>query len=249
MARRLRQGRRPARGALFAPPGRAPHHQRHAQGRPAVLHPLRPHRRRLGHRLPRRRPRAGRRDEPDRQQHPPRPAGPWDLPQGGRLSSLVSATAAFLDEARGGMAPLPAVVAAPAQPSLAALPGADTAVSSTGTGFYVGSADARHRPHVIADCDRILLADGAELSIVASDPDLDVAALYAPPGAALALASPRATCASASACTPPATPTTHRRHLAEPDRRQRQRAGRRRRRPAASSASPPRCSPATAAAR
>ena len=105
---------------------------------------------------------------------------PWDLPQGGRLSSLVSATAAFLDEARGGMAPLPAVVAAPAQPSLAALPGADTAVSSTGTAFYVGSRVLVTAHHVIADCDRILLAGGAELSIVASDPDLDVAALYAP---------------------------------------------------------------------
>jgi len=53
-------------------------------------------------------------------------------------------------------------------------------VSSTGTGFYVGSRVLVTAHHVIADCDRILLAGGAELSIVASDSDLDVAALYTP---------------------------------------------------------------------
>ena len=60
---------------------------------------------------------------------------PWDLPEGGRLSRLVSATEAYLASADpGGAGASPA--AAPGSPRSAALPAADFGGASTGTGFY-----------------------------------------------------------------------------------------------------------------
>jgi hypothetical protein len=109
-----------------------------------------------------------------------RPGRPlsWELPAGGQLSTLVSEIAGFVDEARAGIALLPAGPSV--EPRQAALPQADDPLTSTGTGFYLGARILVTAQHVIAGCNRITLAGGAELSVVASDEDLDVAALYAP---------------------------------------------------------------------
>ena len=53
-------------------------------------------------------------------------------------------------------------------------------VSSTGTGFYVVARILVTAHHVVDGCPRVSLADGTELSLVASDPALDIAALMAP---------------------------------------------------------------------
>ncbi len=101
---------------------------------------------------------------------------PWDLPQGGRLSGLVSATEDFLQEAGGkladGQTPEPA-------PAPAAVEG-EIGTSSTGTGFYLGARTVVTADHVIAGCNRVTLADGTGLTLIAADPDLDVAALMTP---------------------------------------------------------------------
>ena len=99
---------------------------------------------------------------------------PWDLPRGGRLSRLVSETSAFLDHDHAEETrPTPAALTPHAV-------SADPASSSTGTGFYVGSRLVVTADHVVDGCPRVSLADGTELTVVASDADLDVAALMAP---------------------------------------------------------------------
>ncbi len=103
---------------------------------------------------------------------------PWALPEGGRLSALLAETTAFIDQASAGKPLLPEVPAA--LPGQAALPQDDDGVASTGTGFYVGSRVLVTANHVVTGCSRITLASGDELTVVAADPDLDVAALYAP---------------------------------------------------------------------
>jgi S1-C subfamily serine protease len=109
-----------------------------------------------------------------------RPGTPvlWDLPEHGRLTGLVGATEAFLIEAES----LPASV--PAAPRAAALPRNEFGGTSTGSGFYLAARTVVTAEHVVAGCARVTLADGRELALIASDPDLDVAALRAP-GAAL----------------------------------------------------------------
>ena len=95
---------------------------------------------------------------------------PWDLPGGGRLSLIVGETAGFLDKADQSRAP---------RPTAAALPGGD-GNASTGTGFYVGARILVTAQHVVDQCPQLALADGTALSLIAADPDLDVAALMAP---------------------------------------------------------------------
>ncbi len=98
----------------------------------------------------------------------------WDLSRGGRLSTLVSETSSFLGHAdRGDPRPTAAVLA----PHVVS---PDPEASSTGTGFYVASRIVVTADHVVDGCPRVSLADGTELTLLASDPDLDVAALMAP---------------------------------------------------------------------
>ncbi len=104
---------------------------------------------------------------------------PWDLPRGGRLSALIDGTAAFLDHAETSRTAIRQPVAT-IPPQTAALPQTDGEATSTGTGFYVGARIVLTADHVVAGCPRVSLADGTELTVVASDSDLDIAALMAP---------------------------------------------------------------------
>ncbi|MFO1143395.1 MAG: serine protease [Amaricoccus sp.] len=101
---------------------------------------------------------------------------PWDLPRGGTLGLLARETSALLDrpDARAAAHPTPAVLT----PRAAGLP--EDQATSTGTGFYVSSRVVVTAGHVVEGCPRVALADGTELSVVASDADLDVAALMTP---------------------------------------------------------------------
>jgi serine protease Do len=103
----------------------------------------------------------------------PGPPLAWDLPEGGRLAWLVTETAGFLAEAERTRPDLPPP---PATASLQP----DPANASTGTAFYLAARTLVTAQHVIAGCSRITLADGAELTVLASDAELDVAALMAP---------------------------------------------------------------------
>ena len=69
---------------------------------------------------------------------------------------------------------------APAGPRAAALPRSEFGGTSTGSGFYLGDSTVVTAEHVVAGCARLTLADGRALELIASDPDLDVAALRAP---------------------------------------------------------------------
>ena len=75
-----------------------------------------------------------------------------------------------------GTAPLRATPAIlpPAEQPLADEP------TTTGTAFYLGARTLVTAGHVVAACDRVSLADGTELAVVATDSALDVAALAAP---------------------------------------------------------------------
>ena len=92
---------------------------------------------------------------------------PWDLPEDGRLVRLVTAAEAFAASVGLGEPP--------AAPSVAGSAG-----TSTGTGFYLGAETVVTAEHVVAGCARVTLADGRPLEVVATDPDLDIAALRAP---------------------------------------------------------------------
>ncbi len=105
------------------------------------------------------------------------PPQPWDLPEGGLLSALVSRTSALLENGGAGEAAIP--TAAPA-PRTTALPTTAEGISSTGTGFYLAARTVVTAQHVVAGCTRVTLADGRELGLVAADPELDVAILAAP---------------------------------------------------------------------
>jgi hypothetical protein len=101
---------------------------------------------------------------------------PWTLPEGGELTALVAeARAVFAIEA-GAETPRPLAATAPA---VAAPPQAEAATTS-GTAFYLGARTLVTAGHVVAACDRVNLADGTDLEILASDPDLDVAVLATP---------------------------------------------------------------------
>jgi serine protease Do len=96
---------------------------------------------------------------------------PWDLPENGRLTALVSATEALLAGSEGD-----ASAGDPGAPRGAERP-AEFAGASTGSGFYVGARTLVTAAHVVEGCARVTLADGRELALVAADADLDVAAL------------------------------------------------------------------------
>ena len=91
------------------------------------------------------------------------PPLPWDLPVSGRLTRLVSETAAFLDGSSEGLALPPAAEA-----------------STTGTAFYLSARTLVTAEHVVATCTRVTLADGTGLDLLGADPELDVALLETP---------------------------------------------------------------------
>jgi S1-C subfamily serine protease len=99
----------------------------------------------------------------------------WEVPEGGILAGLLDATAVFFDEAK------PEGGAAPDNVTLA--PAGDEALS-TGTAFSLGENLLVTAGHVVSECERITLADGTELELLAQDDVLDVAALAAPRPAA-----------------------------------------------------------------
>lgn len=112
---------------------------------------------------------------------------PWLMPQHGRLAAIVAAATDYLQSFGPADAPvaLPQPIAAfnpspLAIPRMASLPAVDAVAPSTGTGFYLDPRTVVTAAHVVADCRRVTLADGAELTLIASDADLDVAALVAP---------------------------------------------------------------------
>ena len=98
---------------------------------------------------------------------------PWDLPADGRLTRLVEAASELvvLPETDSGLVPA-------LDPG--ALPPAEAGPGSTGTGFFLGPRTLVTAAHVVTHCDRISLADGNALAVVAADPELDVAVLAAP---------------------------------------------------------------------
>lgn len=61
-----------------------------------------------------------------------------------------------------------------------ALPPPEAAMQGAGTGFYLGDRLIVTAEHVIAGCAAVTLRDGSPLELLASDADLDVAALAAP---------------------------------------------------------------------
>ncbi len=106
---------------------------------------------------------------------------PWTLPDDGALAALVADTRAFFaldaDSADGTSTADPGLL--PETSMAAALPQPDEA-TTTGTAFYLGARTLVTAGHVVAACHRISLADGTPLEVLATDPDLDVAALAAP---------------------------------------------------------------------
>ena len=158
----------------------------------------------------------------------PGPPLSWQPPGGGRLAWLVAETATFLGEAeRTAPDPLPAP-----SPEVAALPhGAEAGATSTGTAFYLGVRTLVTAQHVVADCSAVTLADGTALSLLASDADLDVAALMAPDPAPrwLSLADGKRVRLGERVHAAGLPLLQHRRHLDAPDQRKRQRPGRDRR--------------------
>lgn len=102
------------------------------------------------------------------------PPVPWSLPQDGQISNLIAMSDDFYaDFGQSGFA---------APETLSRTPH-DEEVLATGTGFYVGERLLITAMHVVEECERITLADGGELDLLALDPELDVAALAAPKSA------------------------------------------------------------------
>lgn len=99
-------------------------------------------------------------------------AQPWDVPLGGRLETMILDTiAGFRDRsALDEFFPPQPVRVEPPQSS----PHSPVA---SGTAFYVGRNVLLTAGHVVAGCRRIGLADGTRLELLASDNELDVAAL------------------------------------------------------------------------
>ncbi len=101
---------------------------------------------------------------------------PWDLPEGGLLADLVART---FDKLAGAEA-RPTPIAAP-RPATEVGEGTDAdEMLSTGSGFYLGPRLLVTAAHVVEGCGRLALADGTALELLATDGDLDVAALRAP---------------------------------------------------------------------
>lgn len=105
--------------------------------------------------------------------------GQWHMPPDGALAALVTetfdlVTAAAPDQSTPTATPAAARTTPPINP--------DEEIS-TGTGFYLGGHLLVTAAHVIAGCDTVALVDGTELTVLASDSDLDVAALRSPAAA------------------------------------------------------------------
>lgn len=106
----------------------------------------------------------------------PGEATPWDLPEDGLLAGFVAGT---FDRLAGAEA-RPTPVAAP-RPTAEAEDETDAEeMLSTGSGFYLGPRLLVTAAHVVEGCGRLALADGTALELLATDGDLDVAALRAP---------------------------------------------------------------------
>ena len=99
----------------------------------------------------------------------------WQMPVGGPLEALVRRTLAEFS----GAGPLEDFF--PPEPARLSPPEATAAAS--GTGFYVGAHVLLTADHVVANCRRVELPNGTELSLLAADSDLDVAALGTPEAA------------------------------------------------------------------
>ncbi len=94
---------------------------------------------------------------------------PWDMPEGGLLAALVARTFERLAETR------PTPVAAPRPADIEE--GVVEEMVTTGSGFYLGPRLLVTAAHVVQGCERLALADGTALELLAADGDLDVAAL------------------------------------------------------------------------
>jgi serine protease Do len=94
------------------------------------------------------------------------PAG-WELPEGGLLETVIRDTLDLFGE--------PGEASAAGTAALPALP-----AEASGTGFYVNRHVLVTASHVVAGCGRVGLPDGTELTLLAHDSDLDIAALMAP---------------------------------------------------------------------
>jgi S1-C subfamily serine protease len=105
----------------------------------------------------------------------PGPPLAWALPEHGVMARLVAETEGFVAEAERARPDRPAL----APPAAAALPQPGSP-ASTGTAFYLDARTLVTARHVIGDCARVTLADGTELTLLAQDAELDVAALMAP---------------------------------------------------------------------
>jgi S1-C subfamily serine protease len=104
----------------------------------------------------------------------PGPPLTWDLPEHGAMARLVTETEGFVAGAERARPDLPTL----APPAAAALP--QPGAASTGTAFYLDARTLVTARHVIGDCARVTLAGGTELTLLAEDAELDVAALMAP---------------------------------------------------------------------
>jgi serine protease Do len=95
-------------------------------------------------------------------------ADPWEMPRGGRLEAVIQQTVArfgHLGELEAFLPPEPVGVSRP------------DATNASGTAFYVGPRLLLTASHVIDSCRSLGLADGTKLRVLASNPELDVAAL------------------------------------------------------------------------
>jgi serine protease Do len=98
----------------------------------------------------------------------------WDVPLGGQLETMILETlASFRDPGllEESLPPEPVRVEPPQASPHASL--------ASGTAFYVARNVLLTASHVVSGCQRIGLADGTRLELLASDSELDVAALSA----------------------------------------------------------------------
>lgn len=92
------------------------------------------------------------------------------LPPGGVLAGLMRPAAAAAP-------PASARPASPVAPPPAAGSDALDRARGSGTGFYLNATDLLTASHVVHDCAGLSLQDGTPLTVVADDPDLDLAVI------------------------------------------------------------------------
>lgn len=111
----------------------------------------------------------------------------WEPPADGRLAELLDASFALAQAQVADVDASAVEVLRPADlpaPQQVRRPPAGPGLLAAGTGFYLGDRLIVTAEHVVAGCRSVTLGDGTELALLASDPDLDVAALRAPGPAA-----------------------------------------------------------------